>query len=554
MSSADSNHPRGADLVIGALRAAGVDWMPALSGNQIMPLFDACLDAEMDIIHVRQEAAAVHMADAWGRLTGQAGVAMVTAGPGFANALSAMYVAKTAESPLVVLSGHAPLRQLGRGAFQEMPQAEMALPVCKASWTASDAALLGDEVAKALRIAQSGRPGPVHLALPFDLLEERVAAATPSALNDTSAHESASSEDVVRQIIASLREASRPLVLAGPALARGAAVQQLAEFATAARVPAIAMESPRGINDPSRGALAEVLLEADLIMLLGKRLDFTLQKDGMPAAGDDCKFIHVDAEDSALAQAARVLDAPARMILSTCADPAAILQKLAACEPLNDAGDAGWLAEVEAALALQPSELQQPSASSGSAMHAAEACRVVQEFLDQDPNAIYISDGGEFGQWAQACLRAPRRIINGPSGSIGSAIPFALAARRAFPDARLVTLLGDGTFGFHALEFDTAVRYDLPLIAVVGNDAAWNAEYQIQLRKYGRERLIGCELLPTRYDRLVESLGGFGRHADNASSLAGALDAAWNSKQPACINVAIERNPAPVIRRVDGGV
>ena len=175
-SGVRSVEPRGADLVVRALRNAGTRHVFSLSGNQIMPIYDALVDGDINLYHVRQEAAAVHMADAWGRLTGRPGVALVTAGPGFANTLSALYVARMAESPLVLISGSSAKAEAGQGAFQEMPQAGMAGPVTKASWTASSTSELGAEVERAYSIAASGRPGPVHLTIPVDALEARVPA------------------------------------------------------------------------------------------------------------------------------------------------------------------------------------------------------------------------------------------------------------------------------------------------------------------------------------------------------------------------------------------
>jgi acetolactate synthase-1/2/3 large subunit len=166
---------RGADVVARTLVTAGVKRVFALSGNHVMSVFDAALDAKLEIVHVRHEAAAVHMADAWGRLTGEPGVALVTGGPGHANAVGALYTALAAESPLVLLSGHAPLDELGRGAFQELRQADVAAPLAKASWTASSAAALAGELARALRTAKAGRPGPVHISLPTDVLEAIIA-------------------------------------------------------------------------------------------------------------------------------------------------------------------------------------------------------------------------------------------------------------------------------------------------------------------------------------------------------------------------------------------
>ncbi|MBO0712670.1 MAG: thiamine pyrophosphate-binding protein, partial [Acetobacteraceae bacterium] len=162
---------RGADLVLRTLELAGCRVAFTLSGNHIMSLFDAALETGLDLLHVRHEAAAVHMADAYGRLTGEPGVALATGGPGHANATAALMTAKGQESPVVLLSGHTETSQLGRGGFQELAQAEMAAPVTKASWMATEGTRLGHEVARAIRLARTGRPGPVHLSLPSDLLD-----------------------------------------------------------------------------------------------------------------------------------------------------------------------------------------------------------------------------------------------------------------------------------------------------------------------------------------------------------------------------------------------
>ena len=162
---------RGADALAQTLQRAGVKHIFALSGNHIMPLFDALIDTDIELIHTRHEAACVHMADAYARLTGRPGIALVTGGPGHANAVSALYTAQMSEAPVVLLSGHAPHDQLGLGSFQEMRQAEMAAPVTKASWVAASADSLSADITRAMREAMSGRPGPVHLSLPTDALE-----------------------------------------------------------------------------------------------------------------------------------------------------------------------------------------------------------------------------------------------------------------------------------------------------------------------------------------------------------------------------------------------
>ena len=192
------------------------------------------------------------------------------------------------------------------------------------------------------------------------------------------------------------------------------------------------------------------------------------------------------------------------------------------------------------AIAFRPAEWD--------ALPTVRALRSLQPVLDGHPDAVFVCDGGEFGQWAQACLSAPHRVINGVAGSIGASLPFALGARCAVADAPILAFMGDGTFGFHPAEIDTAVRHGLPFVAIVGNDARWNAEYQIQLRTYGRERLVGCELLPTRYDEVARAFGGHGEHVDDPAGLLPAVKRAIASAMPAVVNVAIEGLAAPVVK------
>jgi acetolactate synthase-1/2/3 large subunit len=474
---------RGADVLARSLAAAGVRHVFTLSGNHVMPVFDAALDAKLNLIHVRHEAAAVHMADAWGRLTGEPGIALVTGGPGHANALGALYTALAAQSPMVLISGHAPLDELGKGAFQEMPQAALAKPLTVASWTAKSAHKIGKDVARALREA---RKGPVHLSVPNDVLD---------AMTAPKVFRMKRKSPKPRTAPAALSNAKRPLVIAGPA-----AMRRLPKT----DFPVIGMESPRGVNDPSLGKLAEILAKADVVLLLGKPLDFTLRFGQAFSKG--CRILRAEGDVE-----------------------------------LPELGkQQGWFDEVRAALAYRPSEWKQIQ----DARHPVAVCREVQKLLEA-PNAVLVADGGEFGQWAQACLQAPRRVINGVAGSIGSALPFAAAAKLAFPDAPVVALLGDGTLGFHLSEIDTAVRYGLSYVTVVGNDACWNAEYQIQLRAYGAGRAHGLELLPTRYGAVAAAMGAHGEDVSSLAELKGALERAVASKKPALVNVTIDRVAAP---------
>ena len=539
---------RGADLIVRALRNAGTRHVFSLSGNQIMPIYDALVGGDIDLYHVRHEAAAVHMADAWGRLTDRPGVALVTAGPGFANTLSALYVARMAESPLVLISGSSAVAEAGHGAFQEMPQAGMAEPVTKASWAASKTSELGAEIERAYRITASGRPGPVHITIPVDALEARASRGSEHTPSRTDSGPEVMPDDATAsRFFDLLRGASRPLFIAGPAAARGDSRQAIDELADAAGVPVASMESPRGVADPSLGAFAEVLVEADLVVLLGKKLDFMLKFGREPTFSSDCRFVQIDAEESAVAATEAVLGDPGRLVLSIVAEPGAAARRLLAHAGASESRGDGWADGVSDAIAFRPRSWLDLGPDESGALRPVQVCREIQKLLGDD--GVFVSDGGEFGQWAQACITAPERLINGPSGAIGSAIPFALAARLARPQAPVVATLGDGTFGFHAMELDTAVRYGVPFVLVVGNDAAWNAEYQIQLRDYGPERLFECELLPSRYDGVATALGGHGAHVASVAELGAALRGAMESELPACVNVSISRHPAPAVKR-----
>jgi acetolactate synthase-1/2/3 large subunit len=515
---------RGADVVARTLVRAGVKRVFTLSGNHVMSIFDAAPAAGLDLVHVRHEAAAVHMADAWGRLTGEVGVALATGGPGHANAVPALYTALASESPVVLLSGHSPLDEMGRGAFQEMRQVDLAAPLVKASWAVVSASALAEDVAKAMRIAASGRPGPVHLSLPSDTLDATVA---DSALPDSNAFTAPP---------AALATAAAEAVLGGPALVRGAGREAARRFEAAARVPLAGMESPRGLNEPALGALAEMLPQADLILLLGKPLDFGIKFGRPPVVAPGCRFVQVDPDPEMLERTSREVGAPA----ATLAERAA----------KRTWPKRGWFDEVSAAIAHRPAAWATLSPARDGRVHPVEVCRAVQRILDRHEDAVLISDGGEFGQWAQACLTARRRVTNGPAGAIGAAVPFAVAAKLAFPAAPVVAMSGDGSVGFHLAEFDTAVRRDAPFVAVVGNDARWNAEHQIQIKAYGPERAVGCELLPTRYDLVAAALGGHGEHVTRATDLDAALERAVASRRPACVNVAIEGHAAPDLSRV----
>ena len=281
----------GADLLIEALIKRGVKHLFSLSGNQILPVYDATIGRDIDLIHTRHEATAVHMADGWGRLTEEPGVALLTAGPGHCNAVSGLYVARMAESPLILLSGNCPRAQIGRGAFQEMDQ------VASSNGVQSGMDGGGGRTSRAryrprLRHCHERPTGPGLLSLPTDVVE-----ATPSEKPKSEPQTIRSptlTGTQVEDLLDLISAARRPLILGGPAMARPPRWKEVAALAEITGVPALPMESPRGVDDPWLHGAVNCLARADLVLLAGKRLDFTLKFGQPPFFAQECRFAQID--------------------------------------------------------------------------------------------------------------------------------------------------------------------------------------------------------------------------------------------------------------------
>ncbi len=324
------------------------------------------------------------------------------------------------------------------------------------------------------------------------------------------------------------------MILTGPALNATRAGEVLARLAEAVAAPVVPMESPRGLKDPSLGDFSQALAKADLIVCLGKAVDFTLGFGGQAA----CAWLVVSADPAERDRAHRNLGS--RLQRCIAADPRTVAASLAGSPA--DGERAGWRREV-----AEPDRRARPRIArrGDGKITPAALCAAVQRRIDAAKNPILVCDGGEFGQWAQACLAAPRRLINGPSGAIGGGLCYGIAAKKACPDATVFVLTGDGSIGFHLAELETAAREGTPLVVVIGNDQCWNAEHQIQLRRYGPDRLIGCGLSGARYDEAAIALGGHGEYVSDLADLDAALSRAIAAEKPACVNVAIEGLPAP---------
>jgi thiamine pyrophosphate-dependent acetolactate synthase large subunit-like protein len=549
-----SESKKGAEHLVDALKAAGVETIYSLSGNQIMPVYDALIGSSIRLIHTRHEGGAVYMAEAHAQMTGDIGIAMLTAGPGFANGLSAMYSARESHTPLVVLTGDAPLKLAGQGAFQEMDQQSAASALAKASFSVARAADMHDAISNAVALAMDGTPGPVHISLHDDVLREAAtseAGASPVPARNEQAASRNAERALSPEISAQIKAAKRPLILAGPAFARTASERQFAAFAEQTGIPMLALESPRGLKAPRIGALGGVMPEADLLILLSLSPNFLLGFGQAPTVAPSTKFICCSDDVDALQDATMRLGADRVTAVTVSGDIA--LRHFGADGGALDqlqpnAAEAGWRQKVEEAVAWRPPEWKEIPATTAP-FHAASVAYEVANFIEKNPELSLVIDGGEVGQWAQSILDTNYSVINGPSGAIGGSIPYAIAAKAARPDQPSIAMLGDGTAGFYFVEFETALREKLPFIAIVGNDATWNAEHQIQMRDYGENRTHSCTMVPTRYDEMAKAMGCYGENVTDIAEMVPAIERAVASGKPACLNVQIQSIAAPVISR-----
>ncbi len=525
----------GAGVLVQLLHLTGVERVFTLSGNQILPIYDAGIDVGLVFTDTRHEAAAAHMADAWARVRGEPGVCLFSAGPGHTNALSAILNAARAESPVLWLSGGTARAGSGRGGFQDLDQIGLAEKVCKGAWRVDDVATLPEIFALAWRTMLSGRPGPVHLTLPADLLAQSAAVTLPDTL-DLAPTATAADPVAVDEALALLATALKPLVLAGPGLARGRnAAAALEAFVEATGLPCLPVESPRGLTDPIYQGMGRRTGEADIVLLLASR-DYAVGFAQPPAFAACRRVIVVDAAP-----------APGPADLALTGDPATVLGQLTAGAGRYQWNVDPWLAELGAARSAANAELVDVSESAEVPIHPLRLATEIHDLLPSAATIIF--DGGEFAQWARWAFGdwQGQTLVNGKLGMIGPGIPFAIgtAIAQGAAGPPVVVFLGDGTAGYHLMEFDTAVRHNVPFVAVIGNDAGWGAELHRQLNVYGEDRVVASYLLPSRYDEVARALGAYGELVEQPEEIAPALQRALASGKPACVNVIIRSLPSP---------
>jgi acetolactate synthase-1/2/3 large subunit len=529
----------GATLLARALQQAKCGPVFTLSGHQILPIYDAGLDADLRFVDTRHEGAAVHMADGWGRLTGQVGVALVTAAPGHTNALTGVATALNSESPVLLLSGGAEVPNLGRGGFQELDQLTTIGPLCKGAWMPKTAQAIPAFVARAFRVALSGVPGPVHLTLPYDVLHQTVdedAVRMPGPA-DFERVPQAASEGQITRILGLLQDAERPILLANPASTRGTAGRLLQDLSSMTGLPFLPIDSAVGLPEPSLHGLNRVIPDCDLVILLAKQ-DFAVGFADERTIAPTAKIVQVAPEAAWIGENRRV-------DLGVVADPLSVIRQIRDAAQDQTWPRRAWLEQFDARRKEQKDRTLPLESSDETPIHPMRVMAAVREFLR--PGDCIALDGGDFVRWARWRFGGgPYEFLtNGKLGALGPGIPLAAAATLAKPQARSVAFVGDGTFGFHAMELDTAVRQNLPYVVIVGNDAGWATERHRQREVYGPDRLVAADLLPTRYDKLAEIMGAHGEYVERPDQLGPALERAFASGKPACVNVKVASIRAP---------
>ena len=531
----ENNGISGGGLVVKALINEGIDLIFSLSGGHINPIFDSCVSEGVRIIDTHHEQAAVHMAEGWARYSGKPGVAVVTAGPGVVNALPGMAVAAQSGVPLVLIGARSSLARRDIGAMQDIDQIELMRPLTKWARQVYQVERIPEYVATAFRQSVTGRPGPVFLEIPVDIMNQKKPldqVRFPSAYYPTV--RPCAEENDIKKATEMLASAKRPLILAGSGVFWSEASAELVRFAESLGIPVYTRNMGRG-TFPEDHALAGGffpigLMQSDVVLILGTRLDWTVGYGRPPLLKMSTKTIQVNIDPSEIGQ-----NRPANIGLV--GDARAILEQLHnALQPGQMQIESSWSDTIRAMrLAARESAIQGADPETDF-IHPALLCRELSTILPD--GASVVVDGGDIAGFSVLTMDAlsPSSLIwIGAFGHLGVGLPFAIAGKLANPSRPVILITGDGAFGLSAMEFATAVRHKIPVIIIIANDGGWGQIRRRQRSEYGRT--IGVELGSLRFDRIATALGGFGAYVEKLEDLKPTLAEALKSGFPACINV-----------------
>lgn len=521
----------GSDLLATALKGQGMDTLFFLMGGPMLETESAIIKLGVRAVDTRHEQAASMMAHAYSRVTRRPGVCMGCSGPGATNLVTGVANAFVDAAPLVAIGGASPRVYLGMDAFQEIDQVAVMRPITKWAERILDARRIPDIVATAFRQATTGRPGPVYLDLPGDILGERVDEASvtfpavppppPRPHGDPVA---------IREAVALLARAERPLILGGSGVWWSDGAAEFQAMVEATGIPFYTTPISRGLV-PEDHALAflnarvKAFAEADVMLVVGTRFNFVIQFGRPPRFAADLKVIHVDINPAELGHN-RNADVP------IAGDARAVLEQLVqeVQGRIDPARFRPWVEKLRAIDAQKQAEMARAMSTDQVPIHPLRLCKEVRDFLQRD--AILVVDGQEilnYGRQSIPTFIPGGRLNSGPFGCMGVGLPFGVGAKVARPDAQVVALHGDGSYGINAMEIDTAVRHRIPVIVVISNNGGWTGDPDGT--KPGRN--LGF----TRYDKVAQDFGAHGEFVEKPHEIRSALERALASGKPAVVNV-----------------
>ena len=526
----------GGQIIARALESEGVDIIFTLTGGHIVPILDGCIQEGIRVVDVRHEQAAAHAAEAYSRLTGKLGVAVVTAGPGVTDTITGVATGFYGSTPMLVIGGRHMIRQELKGGLQEMDHVRLFRSITRWSATAWQVDRLADYIATAARHAFEGRGGPVFLDVPmdvqFDMVEE-TAVSFPTSYRASAGF--GADADTLDQIIGTLRDADRIMVFAGVGSRSGEA-NRLADLAELIQAPTYVNSRARG-SLPHRHPLlgnyrrSQAMAEADVVLALG--VDWDFRTGYGEKISDDATVIQIDADPVKVGW-----NRPAHV--GVVADPMTVVRQLVAkADHIRREETPLWTTEIMDAEAEKAADALVEATDDSSPVMPQRFAKEVAEFFG--PDSIVAVDGGDIvsttARWLQTST-AGHVLDPGPFGTLGTGAPYAIAAKSVFPEKMVGIVFGDGGFGFNGMEYDTMVRLGLPIIGVVGNNGVWSNIKTFHKMAYP-ERLVATDLGIRPYHEMVKGLGGYGEFVDDPNEIRPALERAKESGQPSLINVHI---------------
>jgi thiamine pyrophosphate-dependent acetolactate synthase large subunit-like protein len=524
----------GSELLAKSLKAQGMDTLFYLMGGPMLETESACIKLGVRAIDSRHEQGAAMMAHAYSRLTRRPGVCMASSGPGTINMATGVANAFVDAAPLVAVGGTSPRIFFGMDAFQEVDQLSLYKPITKWATRILDAKRIPDVVATAFRQATSGRPGPVFLDLPGDVLGEVVEeSSVPMPAHWRPAPRAHGDPAAITEAIALLSRAERPLIVAGSGVWWSDAGAALQTFVETAGIPFYTTPLSRG-SIPEDHELAFLFArawafsEADVVLNVGTRFNYVIQFGRPPRWAADVKVIQVDVDPAELGHN-RPADVP------IFGDARAVLSQLTAeAKGTLDKGRyRTWVERLKSIDAEKGLESEKAMSDDKVPIHPLRLCKEVRDFLRRD--AILVVDGQEilnYGRQSIPTFTAGHRLNSGPFGCMGVGLPFGIGAKVACPDTQVVVLHGDGSYGINGTEIDTAVRHKIPVLVVISNNGGWTAD--------PKQDKPGRNLGYTRYDKIAIDYGAHGELVEKPHEIRAALERAYASRKPAVVNVVTD--------------